>query len=248
LPLLNLRDAPAARGEGGGTNAGASAMISPMRSHIRPVRIVLVLATIAGLAGCSPGTSKPTGEKEDFNPELATKPAAVTKPAPPPPPPPPPESFAEHRPRPKPMPSPAPGGSTSQPPATVPSAYQTPVPPVPRKPAPASKPVETAPPAPLPVRLSAGVALAQTTLEGTMMSFSIDYRVVDGVARTGSSQAVWVIERAKGSPLKKPRHLERDGNLMTFAPEWRPEDGPFETHFEDPSGHRISESIPLHSP
>ncbi len=99
----------------------------------------------------------------------------------------------------------------------------------------------------MPIRLSAGVALAQT-LDGTAVGFSVDYQFLDEKPRA-STQYVWVIERARGKPARIPVRLEQKGNLMLYPrPYWRPEEGPFRAHIEDRSGNRLSESIDLLSP
>lgn len=93
-----------------------------------------------------------------------------------------------------------------------------------------------------PIRLSAGVALPQTGPDGTLMSFSVDYRLVQG---DPAPEYVWVIERAKGVPARQKVKLGRQGNLPILLPGWRPEEGPFHTHIEDGAGKRLSESLPL---
>jgi hypothetical protein len=95
----------------------------------------------------------------------------------------------------------------------------------------------------MPIVLKVGVALPQTGLDGTMMMFSVDYEFVQG--EPNSSGYVWVIERAKGSPEKIEVKLAGKGNLPTGMPQWRPEDGPFQSHIEDRNGNRLSESIEM---
>ena len=75
------------------------------------------------------------------------------------------------------------------------------------------------------------------------MSFSVDYELTQG--EPISSGYVWIIERAHGSPAKQPVQLAKQGNLPILINGWRPEDGPFQTHMEDPSGNRLSASIEL---
>jgi hypothetical protein len=78
------------------------------------------------------------------------------------------------------------------------------------------------------VRLSAGVALAQTGPTGVLMSFSVDY----AFTRAGpdpASRYAWVIRRTNGSPIMQPVELRAEGTLRAFVPGWRPEEGPFES-------------------
>lgn len=94
-----------------------------------------------------------------------------------------------------------------------------------------------------PIRLATGVALPQTGPEGILMSFSIDYEFTEG--EPSSSGYVWVIERAHGSSARQPVKLTKQGNLPILINGWRPEDGPFQTHIEDPRGNLLSASIEL---
>ena len=94
-----------------------------------------------------------------------------------------------------------------------------------------------------PIRLSAGVALPQTGPDGILMSFSVDYEFTEG--EPSSSEYVWVIERAHGSPASQLVKLCRQGNLPILINGWRPEDGPFQTHMEDRNGNRLSTLMEL---
>jgi hypothetical protein len=94
------------------------------------------------------------------------------------------------------------------------------------------------------IRLSAGVALAQTLPTGTAMGFSVDYEFTEGQPNP-SSRYVWVIEPAKGQPVKFAGPLSRKSTLQVFVQQWRPENGPFQSHIEDLSGNKLSRSIPL---
>jgi hypothetical protein len=97
------------------------------------------------------------------------------------------------------------------------------------------------------IQLSAGVALAQTGPDGTMMMFSVDYEFAQGEA--SSSGYVWVIERARGNPAKVEVRLKAKDTLTTaIGTGWRPEDGPFHSHLEDSKGNRVSESIEMQQP
>ncbi len=94
----------------------------------------------------------------------------------------------------------------------------------------------------LSIHLSMGVALAQTLPTGTEMGFSVDYQVQRGWPQP-TTDYFWVIERARGAPFRTPVRLRHGGdNLATFVP-WRQSDGPFESHLEDASGKRISQSL-----
>jgi hypothetical protein len=92
------------------------------------------------------------------------------------------------------------------------------------------------------VALSMGVALAQTTTEGTMMMFSVDYEVQGD---SGESEFLWVIARAKGDPVKIRVKMSGKSNLMIPMAKWRTEDGPFKSHIEDLKGKRLSDSIEM---
>jgi hypothetical protein len=93
------------------------------------------------------------------------------------------------------------------------------------------------------ISLSTGVALAQTLPTGTAMGFSVDYQFA--VGRPGPSPFFWVIEPSKGQTAKQRVQLQDRGTLMSFFPQFLPENGPFKTHIEDAQGNRVSHSIPL---
>jgi hypothetical protein len=94
------------------------------------------------------------------------------------------------------------------------------------------------------IKLSAGVALPQSMPAGAAMSFSVDYRFTEGLP--AATPYVWVIERSWGEPAKVPVTLDdREGNLMTFVPQWRPNDGPFQAHLEDNQGRPLSDTVEL---
>lgn len=96
----------------------------------------------------------------------------------------------------------------------------------------------------LQVDLSAAVALPMTGPEGTMMGFSVDYRI-KGAIPTGPSPFVWVIQGQGGKIYRLPVKLDSQGNLMLIVPEWRPEDGPFRCRIEDQTGRAISASVDM---
>lgn len=109
--------------------------------------------------------------------------------------------------------------------------------------APSPSPAATQTP-PLQVDLSAGVALPQTGPTGILMSFSVDYRIVEGQP-TPSLGYVWVIQRQEGPPAKEPVRLTDHGTLTALIPGWRPADGPFSGHLEDRNGSKLSRPIDL---
>ena len=71
------------------------------------------------------------------------------------------------------------------------------------------------------------------------MCFSVDYELLGPPTGT-ASEFVWFIRRSHGSPdvLARPVALAARGTLQTTIPEWRPEEGPFETWIETVSGSR----------
>jgi hypothetical protein len=94
-----------------------------------------------------------------------------------------------------------------------------------------------------PVQLSVGIALPQATVNGTAMTFSVDYEFTQG--EPSPAGYVWVIKRAHGDPLKKPVQLRREGNLAAVVTGWRPREGPFQAYIVDQSGNRQSATIDL---
>lgn len=145
-------------------------------------------------------------------------PTPSAQPAPPPPPPP--LLRAEH----DAAASQAPSASAR--PAAAPSA--------------SAPPASTPPAEPAPIRLSAGVALAQTGPEGTMMGFSVDYRFVQGQPDP-SRKYFWVIHVGGKPALKSQVALQARGNLADFVQGLRPENGPFACHIEDDTARRVSD-------
>jgi hypothetical protein len=100
-----------------------------------------------------------------------------------------------------------------------------------------------------PVKLSAGVALAQTGPEGTLMSFSVDYRFLDGKPDK-EGRYLWIIQPAVGDPLELPVQLKKkQDTLMRLVPEWKPDIGPFKTQLvevaKDGTQKKLSELTPL---
>jgi hypothetical protein len=88
------------------------------------------------------------------------------------------------------------------------------------------------------VRLSAGVALAQSLPTGTAMMFSVDYQVVEQV---GSAGTIWVIRTGDGQTVGRATPLEPRGTLQAVLPQLRPEHGPFDTCIQDGYGRQLSE-------
>lgn len=98
------------------------------------------------------------------------------------------------------------------------------------------------------IRLSAGVALAQTLPNGTGMSFSVDYQFQNGQPNP-SNKYIWVIQRGDGKSLGQPIQLARKGTLPIIVPGLRPETGPFKSQIveitPDGSQQKISNTINL---
>jgi hypothetical protein len=81
------------------------------------------------------------------------------------------------------------------------------------------------------VRLSAGVALAQTLPDGTGMLFSIDYRFTAGGPDRYTRYA-WVITPQNAKPLRQEVLLREEGTLQAIMRGMVPEVGPFQCHLE----------------
>jgi len=198
---------------------------------------IVLVAAVGVWGGCSQQVAKEersaVGKPGD---EIGLRP-----PPPPPselPPPPPPEALIP------PAPPDMPGQEAEERGNETPRSAEPSPPELPAAPPPAPP---VAPPAPQAeqhtIALSTGVALPQTGPEGTLMSFSVDYEVIAG--EPDPKGYIWVIERAKGPPLRQPVRLAKKGNLPILVPGWRPEDGPFHTYFEDQAGRRVSPTIEL---
>jgi hypothetical protein len=212
--------------------------------HIGYCALAVALAPALLAVGCSRGVedlvARPAAEK-------ANKAASNQPLAPPPAPPPPPMTVD----RPV-APEADMVGQQSEPlvdPGTVPPGAGPLEQPAARPSVPpAAKPQAPSPGGPSPaqpsIRLSAGVALAQTLPTGTAMSFSVDYEFTRGGPNPRSAY-VWVIEPAKGQPAKFVTRLGSKGTLPGFVLKWRPENGPFQTHIEDAGGNQLSPTIPL---
>lgn len=99
-----------------------------------------------------------------------------------------------------------------------------------------------------PIRLSVGIALAQTLPTGTGMSFSVDYQFLEGRPNS-SNRYLWVMEGRGGKSQRQPVQLSPQGNLLLIVPGFRPEDGPFSSHIVEltPGGsqRRMSRSISM---
>ena len=120
-----------------------------------------------------------------------------------------------------------------------------------------SRPVTAKPPEPSPpprtaaqrgagaaIKLSLGVALPQSLPTGTAMGLSVEYAFTEGQPLPSLSY-VWVIEPAKGDPVRQPVQLGRSGTLQAFFTQLRPDHGPFSCHIEGSDGNRLSKSISL---
>lgn len=181
-----------------------------------PFRVLVFLA-ILPLAGCSFGydPSTPPPTKSAAAPKAPVQPPAAQAQS----------SLPQAGPGPAATPSPA-----------VPASSPSPSPPPASG---AATPGQT-----LPIRLSAGTALPQTLPEGTAMGFSVDYQFA-GARPEPNTRYFWVIERAQGLPTKQPVQLKPQGTLQRFIGDFRPEQGPFQTHLEDAGGNRLSANEPL---
>jgi hypothetical protein len=128
----------------------------------------------------------------------------------------------------------------SPPQAASPAAPKGPeIPPPPAAPKTPQPPIAAQPS----IELSMGTALAQTTVEGTMMFFSVEYEFTQG--GQPASNYIWVIERTNGSPAKIAVQMGGKNKLLTPMAKWRSEDGPFNSHIEDFKGNRLSNSIEM---
>ena len=77
------------------------------------------------------------------------------------------------------------------------------------------------------------------------MGFSAEYQFTQGGPNPSSSY-FWVIEPSNGPTAKLKVRLQDRGTLpLVFVPQFRPENGPFQSHIEDGEGNQLSPSIPL---
>ena len=124
-----------------------------------------------------------------------------------------------------PAPPAAPADAAAAPVASSPVANPTAAQPQvqPRVAAPPAAPADSAPR----IRLSTGVALAQTLPDGTSVLCSIDYQWVSGGAQQGI-QYVWVIELGNGQRMSGPANLsKRSGTVQAILRGVKPDQGPF---------------------
>ncbi len=98
----------------------------------------------------------------------------------------------------------------------------------------------------LQIRLTTGVSLAQTTVDGTLMSFSVDYAFLSAPPNPAARHAL-MIRRSDGQSIIQEQQLQSKGNLSVLVPGWRPEDGPFAASIVqmDSSNQPIAESETL---
>ncbi len=80
------------------------------------------------------------------------------------------------------------------------------------------------------VRLTNAIALEQTTVEGTLMSFSVDYFQIGGTPKTGA-RYYWVITRADGQAFTMPIESLADRGTLAVFVGWRKNNGPFNSQF-----------------
>jgi len=85
------------------------------------------------------------------------------------------------------------------------------------------------------IRLSTGVALAQTLPTGSAMGFSVEYQFVQGVPNR-SARYVWVIKSPHGNLAELPMPIANQGTLQTFVTHWRPNPGTYETYIDECHG------------
>ena len=76
-----------------------------------------------------------------------------------------------------------------------------------------------------------------------MMMFSVDYEFVEGTPLSRSSY-LWVVE-SNAQPVAAAVQMQREGNLMTYNPQWRPSNGPFKCYIADHSGRKLSNTLDL---
>jgi hypothetical protein len=83
------------------------------------------------------------------------------------------------------------------------------------------------------IQLSAGAALPQSLPQGTVMTFSAEYRFVGG-PKSGV-QYKWVVRGRSGKTIRLPlRNLKSQGQLPAlFTPALRPSDSPFRSFIEE---------------
>jgi hypothetical protein len=128
------------------------------------------------------------------------------------------------------MPLPAaPADAASQPaPEVIAPAQALPLAnPAPAPAAPPASPSPAAAPATLAIRLTTGIALAQTLPDGTGMLCSMNYEWVSGGPQTGV-EYVWVIELGDGQRLSGPADVsKRSGTIQPVLRGVRPDRGPF---------------------
>ena len=77
-----------------------------------------------------------------------------------------------------------------------------------------------------------------------MMMFSIDYEFVEGSPQSRSTY-LWVIEASNSQPVAGAVELQREGNVITYNPQWRPANGPFRCYIADRSGLKLSNTIDM---
>jgi len=120
------------------------------------------------------------------------------------------------------------GCDAGQSPSTSAPAASPPPPPPPAPPA-ASIDEASAPVAhwkQLDIQLATGVSLPQTTVDGTIMSFSVDYEF-SAASPAPNARYAFMVRRQDGEAYFQEQPLGQQGNLMLVVPNWRPDDGPF---------------------
>jgi hypothetical protein len=107
----------------------------------------------------------------------------------------------------------------SAPPASVPAAPNTPPSPAAQRAAPTASSGR--------LRLSAGVALAQSLPDGTSVMISMDYEWIDGGPEAGAEYG-WVVELGNGQRMSGAANVsKRRGTVQGILRGIKPDQGPF---------------------
>ncbi len=83
-----------------------------------------------------------------------------------------------------------------------------------------------------PLSIDVPVALAQTTVNGTVMSFGCNYEFQAGT-RKAKAKYVAIIKNGTGKTVVAPVQLDDRGTAGVFVKEWRPGDKPFRGFFAE---------------
>ena len=83
-----------------------------------------------------------------------------------------------------------------------------------------------------PLSIDVPIALAQTTVDGTVMSFGCDYEFKAGT-RKPKARYVAILKNGQGKTVVAPVELEERGTAAAFVAPWRPGDKPFRGFFAE---------------